>query len=333
MTYKSAQDHSSLKIREKLKVRRNKATNEFAANHPHAKSFLDEAGIDLGRVREHAARVLAAGTIGSAILLSPGPSHTNYADYDTHYAPESLTNVLASPASALLEEPQSWLVTSLNTLLPVKSRPLAPLSAQEEKLLGKVITKSTKVPAVPVLEGERLNHVYGFIGAEQHLPRFAGDTISKHDELQGAGITRNRGAFGYFASKDGLTKEDIEREKYYVAVQTFYLPNWSKRAKHLKDWYKWRKVIVVNADNGNAVVAVVGDAGPAAWTGKQFGGSPEVMYELGSKRYKKGRVLLYFVDDPENKIPLGPVKYQVPDVLVIPTPLFEENERHMQKTT
>lgn len=38
-------------------------------------------------------------------------------------------------------------------------------------------------------------------------------------------------------------------------------------------------------------------------------GSPEVMNYLGGSRYKKGPVLVFFVDDPENKVPLGPVEY------------------------
>jgi len=41
--------------------------------------------------------------------------------------------------------------------------------------------------------------------------------------------------------------------------------------------------------NGNAVVADIADSGPAAFTGKQFGGSPAVMNYLGGSRYKKGR--------------------------------------------
>ena len=322
--YKSAQDHISSQIRERLKIRHIGVKNDFASKHPHAKSFLDEAGIDLGKVREHAAHILTAGTIGSAVLLgSPQDSVQN----QTHYLPETVTNVLASPPVSISKEPQVWLTSQLDVLLPVKSRPLPHLTSQEEKMIGNIITRATKVPVAPVLEGERLNHIYGFIGAEQHLPRFEGDTISQHDSLQEVGITKSRGAFGYFAGKDGLTKEAIEREKYYLAVQTLYLPNWGKRAKHLKDWYKWRKMMVVNPDNGKAVVAVVGDAGPAAWTGKHFGGSPEVMYELGGKRYKKGRVLLYFVDDPDNKVPLGPVNYQVPDVVLIPAPYMQKQEK------
>jgi len=68
-------------------------------------------------------------------------------------------------------------------------------------------------------------------------------------------------------------------------------------------------VLIVNTENGKAVVAAIADSGPAAWTGKQFGGSPEVMHYLGGAKYKKGAVIVFFVDDPENKVPLGPVEY------------------------
>ena len=106
-----------------------------------------------------------------------------------------------------------------------------------------------------------------------------------------------------------MTSELIETEKWYAVVQTLYLPDWSERQPYLRDWYKYRKVMIVNTKNGNAVVAAIADAGPAAFTGKHFGGSPEVMEYLGGAKYKKGAVLLFSVDDPENKVPLGPVKY------------------------
>ena len=67
--------------------------------------------------------------------------------------------------------------------------------------------------------------------------------------------------------------------------------------------------MIVNTQNGRAVVASIADSGPAAWTGKHFGGSPEVMNHLGGPKYTKGKVIIFFVDDPENKIPLGPVNY------------------------
>jgi hypothetical protein len=106
-----------------------------------------------------------------------------------------------------------------------------------------------------------------------------------------------------------LTPDLIETEKWYSVVQTLYLPGWNSRQPYLRDWYKYRKLMILNTKNGNAVVTAIADSGPAAWTGKHFGGSPEVMEYLGGSRYKKGAVLVFFVDDPENKIKLGPVDY------------------------
>ena len=40
---------------------------------------------------------------------------------------------------------------------------------------------------------------------------------------------------------------------------------------------------------------------------------------LGGSKYKKGSVIVFFVDDPDNKVPLGPIEYNtknIPDVLL-----------------
>ena len=141
------------------------------------------------------------------------------------------------------------------------------------------------------------------------IPEIKSD-IEKEPINYKEGIAPGLGAWGYFAkSKSELTPELIETEKWYAVVQTLYLPDWNTRQPYLRNWYKYRKVVIVNTKNGNAVVAAIADAGPAAWTGKHFGGSPEVMEYLGGPRYKKGPVVLFFVDDPENKVPLGPIEY------------------------
>ena len=57
-----------------------------------------------------------------------------------------------------------------------------------------------------------------------------------------------------------------------------------------------------------AVVAVLGDSGPGTETGKQFGGSPEVMASLGFyPKATRGDVVVLFLDDPADTIPLGPM--------------------------
>jgi hypothetical protein len=197
----------------------------------------------------------------------------------------------------------------LKSSLPTKTQPL---NNSQEKYLESFLTNITGVKVKATLEGEHLNTVYGLIGAEQHLRRYPGDTLGQHgagDTLE-EGIAPGLGAWGYFASSyENLTPGLINTEKWYAVVQTLYLPNWNERAKYLINWYKYRKVLIVDTDNGNAVVAAIADSGPAAWTGKSFGGSPEVMEYLGGPKYKKGPVLVFFVDDPDNKVPLGPVDY------------------------
>ena len=136
------------------------------------------------------------------------------------------------------------------------------------------------------------------------MQRYPGDTIDQHGQFLREGMAPGKWAWGYISNP--------EYEKYYVAVQTLYLPDWSARLSYLRDWYRYRKVLVVNPHNAKSIVAVIGDSGPAAWTGKHFGGSPEVMAYLELNRGKqKGAVILFFVDDPSNKVPLGPLESKV----------------------
>ena len=63
-------------------------------------------------------------------------------------------------------------------------------------------------------------------------------------------------------------------------------------------------MVVVNPANGQVVVGVLEDAGPEPSTGNSFGGSPEIIEALGFAGGGSD-VLFYFVDDPDDKVPLG----------------------------
>lgn len=330
-------------IRSKLKLRHLQARSKLSKKHPHAQSFLEEAGIDLGQIRQHSSKLLTAGAIGGALLI-PGTVQTYeikpeplikepqssesaaVAPGTLEFESENTKIALPTPVAQALERggqieskgSREYLIANFQKGLPQIVNKFNPpfLTRDDEKVVEKMITNATHVSTKATLEGEHLNTAYGYIGAEQHLKRFPGDTISQHSS-QVEGMAPGLGGFGYFTENGVLTPDAIEREKYYVVGQLMYLPDWKARVRYLAKWYKWRKMIVVNADNGNAVVAVMGDAGPAAWTGKHFGGSPEVMQELGGSKYKKGRVIMMFVDDPNNEIPLGPVNYnELPDKIV-----------------
>jgi hypothetical protein len=263
---------------------------KLRVRHPHAVTFFEKHGITPGKIREHAARVAASVGLTGAML----------------FAQPLTQQVLSTPAHQIVRltanQLRQELTNQLATLLP---KNVTPLTAAQEDAIANEIKTVWGIDAGATLQGERLNRSYGLIGAEQHLMRYPGDVVEN--------MAPGRGAWGYFApSEDLLTQDLIEKEKWYVAVQTLYLPDWQLRLNYLRDWYKYRKVLIVNPVNGKTVVADVADSGPADFTGKQYGGSPEVMAYLGlNVRMQKGAVVLFFVNDPNNEIPLGPVEYNV----------------------
>jgi len=287
-------------LRQRLKLKHFQAVANFNKKYPHAQKFFAAKGLTLAKLREHSAKIIGAGALTGTLLLAPPTGAGSLP------APaEVLEKIKTKTASAGL--PQKAFIDSLADILLEKPRPLTPA---EEKLLEQIFQNVLGVSAKATLEGEHLNTTYGLIGAEQHLKRYPGDNINNHGPYFKEGVAPGLGAWGYFARTEReLTPSLAETEKWYAIVQTLYLPDWNTRSRYLRDWYKYRKVLIVNTDNGNAVVAAIADSGPAAWTGKQFGGGPEVMEYLGGPRYKKGPVVLFFVDDPQNKVPLGPVEY------------------------
>ncbi len=207
------------------------------------------------------------------------------------------------------------LITDISPLLPDSVKPL---SVEQEILIGQKLSQYFNIPVSAELHGKRLNRSYGIIGAEQHLMRYPGDTMESHFSTEAekrfwsSGMASGRGAWGYFAdSQETMTQQDVEKEKYYIAVQSFLSPGWNENVNELYLFFKYRKMLVVNPENGKAMVVVIGDAGPAEWTGKHLGGSPEVMTYLERQDGgAKGPVLYFFIDDPDNKIPLGPISIQ-----------------------
>jgi hypothetical protein len=291
--------NSSL-LRSRLKLKNLQSESTLRAHHPQAIAQLEAAGVRPGGLRAHAAKLLTAGAAATTFMVTAPAMIPAMAAL-----PDSSHERFVSPVDY-----RDQLKKSLGLSLPSS---VAPLSEDTENHIAKVFHDTLGIHAVARLEGNHLNTTYGYIGQEQHLPRYPGDTVFRHDALQEYGITPGRGAWGYFATSDTeLTKKDIQMEKYYVAVQTLYLPDWEARLPYLRDWYKHRKVLVVNPKNGRSVVAVIADSGPASWTGKHFGGSPEVMDYLRMKDGRqKGPVVLFFVDDPSDTVPIGPLEYNL----------------------
>lgn len=246
---------------------------------------------------------LAVGSLGSLLLLT------------TPIQKDQNAKVRVASQEAQKIDTKVFLISDLSKTLPDTVRPL---TDTEEATISAALSRSFGVKVSPSINQLRLNRSYGLIGAEQHLARFPGDTMATHfdgdateaSKYYSSGMAPGLGAWGYFTTSAAhMTEEDTMREKYYIAVQTFLAPDFNKKVAIYRDFFKFRKMLVVNPQNGKAIVAVIGDAGPAEWTGKHLGGSPEIMKYLervdGSAR---GPVLYYFIDEESETIPLGPVE-------------------------
>lgn len=250
------------------------------------------------------AKQVALGSMGGLMLLT-----------SSHLPVVPLPHPMAKEEVGINLDDNVFLISDLTSLLPSTVEPLTP---EQEQLVTQKLSEHYGVHVSAEINGLRLNRSYGYIGAEQHLARYPGDTMATHfasqadsEEYYSSGMAPGLGAWGYFTDPGdtGLTEKAVEREKYYIAVQTFLSPNFAQKVREYRDFYRFRKMLVVNPQNGKAVVAVIGDAGPATWTGKSLGGSPEVMKYLERVDGRaKGPVLYFFLDDPDDSIPLGPLE-------------------------
>ncbi len=235
-------------------------------------------------------KTVALGSLGGLMLIF-SPSNPNLSP-----------NLIASRDDAISDyDPNVLLAKELSDKLPQEVRPL---DTGEEKEITDTLSRNYGFKVTGEINNIRLERNYGLIGGEQHLYRYPGDTLLSHAQTSSdwamygsAGIAPGLGAWGYFApSKSEFREIDEQRERYYLAIQTFLVPGYAENVSEFRDFFRFRKMIVVNPRSGQAVVAAVADAGPATWTGKHLGGSPEVMHMIGlAGGPRKGPVLYFFV--------------------------------------
>jgi hypothetical protein len=291
------QKHHYKRLHAKFSTRHKAAQDRLWLKHKDALGWMG---------KNFSQQHLTAGSLGSLMLLAPVSAAA------LPSVPPELP-IIADGEKIVDISNDAFLINDLRSQLPETVRPLL---HEEEESIAKLLTERFGVPVAAELDGKRLNRSYGYIGAEQHLARYPGDSMHTHfdspedaDEYFASGMAPGLGAWGHFTqSREAMTETDKEREKYYIAVQTFLSPGYNDHVHDYYEFYRFRKMLVVNPDNGKAMIVVIGDAGPALWTGKSLGGSPEVMrYLQRTDGRGKGPVLYFFVNDPEDKLPLGPV--------------------------
>lgn len=287
--FKQKSDHYE-KLHNKWKARHHSLQDALWVRHRNTlESFLTKPK-----------QLAVASLAGIVMLASPG----------AHVANASPNTQLEKPFTDV--DKSMFFLNDLSHLVPSQ---VQPLSADEETKIAQLLSDNFGISVTAELQGVRLNRAYGIIGQEQHLARYPGDNMETHLQTEednklyySYGMAPGLGGWGYFTTNGQLTQEGIEQEKWYIAVQTFLAPGYAENTKKYIDFFRHRKMLVVNPQNGKAVVADIADAGPSEWTGKHLGGSPEVMHYLQRvDGADKGPVLYFFIDDKDANIPLGPV--------------------------
>src|SRR4030042_2207994 len=290
-------------LSKKLNAKKTEAIEDTRKKHKVVTEWAKKKGLSAEEIVGKSARGLVAGWATSAIVISAGgsPSHQVLSKKINHQK-EIHRDVPDLDVKTTIEAKED--------VTPQVKNMSKNTNLYDEANISSQLTSILNIPVSHQLNGIRLNATYGRMGYESHLSRFPGDNLSTHfnsaqeyKRFSKASMAGGPGGVGYPApSKKALTQKDIDREKYYLVAQTFLSPSWG--SPKVKDWFRHRKMVVVNPKNGGVVIGVLEDAGPQPHTGSKFGGSPEVVEELELSK-TGSNVLMYFVDDPNDQIPLG----------------------------
>jgi len=158
------------------------------------------------------------------------------------------------------------------------------------------------------LDGIPLPANSGLVGREQHLClTVSQEPSATHYALSGTpAAAQNRmaweegGGSGYGAWGKAPPVED---ERYYINMRWNYTDMHGQPILASKDWYYRKRVLVINPANGRKVLASIVEYGPAPWTGRVSGLSPEAMLTLGAET--DDNLTYYWALD--QSLPPGPI--------------------------
>jgi len=163
-------------------------------------------------------------------------------------------------------------------------------------------------------------YIGGVMAGLPHLKRSPNDQLANHQTVLEAGFKEKRSFYGWFNANQ-LTADDILAEKYYLSLPINLTSAWLDQPQVTAEWFKHRKLIVLNPLRELAVVAVMADIGPYNPIRAQFGGSPEIIRAAEVWHPEnKGRVVVFFVEDSKNEVPLGVINLKTLVMKTMPQP-------------
>jgi hypothetical protein len=301
----------------------------FHATHKHARRLLKRHKVVIHKVREHSVKTAVAASVTTGLLATPAlMASTQQVQADevqpvtpheasTAFAQDpKLMNVPAFGPSIAEADKTALFKDRINKVAPGNS---ANLTADQEAAVSQVIQEVFGVKATAELEGVRLEKSRGIVAGEQHLETYPGQPVSEFFRNRFTGevadptanltgkVPGNPSYVFPARSKAEVTKLDVDREQWYIAAQTFRVEGFQQNPNKLFNFFKYRKMIMINQETGQACVVDIADAGPSPSTGRTFGANNPVLISLGLGSKRTGQVMTLFVDDPGDTIPLGPL--------------------------
>ncbi len=158
---------------------------------------------------------------------------------------------------------------------------------------------SDMTAGLETLEGYRIPNTSGKTAREQHLYLGSNEEALGRTDASAAvhyarsgtpSSSQNGMAGGYGAFGSSGSPASIEQERYYINMRWLYC-EWYEDGGNThtrncsttaKNWHRHKKVIVTNPSNGRQMILSVEESGPAIWTGRVSGLSPEAMDEIGA---------------------------------------------------
>jgi len=148
----------------------------------------------------------------------------------------------------------------------------------------------------------------GKVGREQHLClTMSQEPPATHYAVSGTPAGAQNGMAWQESGGPGYgawgKAPPVDDERYYICMRWNYTDLHGQPVLASKDWYYRKRVLVINPANGRKVVASIVEYGPAPWTGRVSGLSPEAMLALGAET--DNNLIYYWALD--QSLPPGPI--------------------------
>lgn len=152
--------------------------------------------------------------------------------------------------------------------------------------------------SIPATSGKTAREQHLYLSEEEYNLGRTDASASKHYSVSSTSSASQNGMAGGFGAFGSIASPaSTNQERYYINMRWGYA-NWyedcgtqtdghcTTRTSNVdivnKGWHRHKKVIVKNPANNRRIVVSVEESGPAIWTDRVSGLSPEAMEELGA---------------------------------------------------